>query len=130
MPALANPGSLPGNAGLLLIAAFFLITTALNLRKAAVEDHVNRLTIFHAPLPRLTFWIGIAMEIVGCALVLAGWHADLGVVILIAFTVLATALLLRFWEVQDPMKRTGMRLGFLANIGILGGLLLLLQAVH
>lgn|SRR5690348_7600983 len=130
MPALHNGGSVLANAGLLLIVAFFLITTALNLRQASVEDHVKRLTIFHAPFPRATFWIGIAMEVVGCALVLAGWHADLGVVILIAFTVLATALLLRFWEMPDPMKRTGMRLGFLANIGIVGGLLLLLQEVR
>jgi uncharacterized membrane protein len=88
MPALTNSGSFVGNAGLLLIVAFFLITTALNLRKAAVEDHVNRLTIFHAPFPRLTFWVGIAMEIVGCALVLANWHADLGVVVLIALLLL------------------------------------------
>jgi uncharacterized membrane protein YphA (DoxX/SURF4 family) len=130
MPALQNPGSLLANLGLLLMLAFFLITAALNLRPASVEDHVNRLTIFRAPMPRFTFWIGIAMEAVGCALVLIGWHANIGVMLLIAFTVLATALLLRFWEVQDPMKRTGMRLGFLANIGILGGLLLLLDSVR
>ncbi|HVY58853.1 MAG TPA: hypothetical protein VHA77_13450 [Xanthobacteraceae bacterium] len=130
MPALQNPGSLLANAGLLLMVAFFLITAALNVRPAGVEDHVNRLKIFRAPFPRLTFWIGIAMEVVGCALVLTGWHADIGVMLLIAFTILATALLLRFWDVQDPMKRTGMRLGFLANIGVLGGLLLLLSSVR
>ena len=41
--------------------------------------------------------------------------------------VVASLLLLRFWEMDDPMKRTGMQNGFLANIGVLGGLLLLLQ---
>jgi hypothetical protein len=30
---------------------------------------------------------------------------------------------------EDPMKRTGMQNGFLANIGVVGGLLLLLQNV-
>jgi uncharacterized membrane protein YphA (DoxX/SURF4 family) len=45
------------------------------------------------------------------------------------FTILATLLLLRFWEMDDPMKAAGMRNGFLANIGIVGGLLLLLQNV-
>lgn len=30
---------------------------------------------------------------------------------------------------DDPMKRTGMQNGFLANVGVLGGLLLLLQNV-
>ena len=40
---------------------------------------------------------------------------------------LATLLLLRFWEMDDPMKRMGMQNGFLANLAVLGGLLLLLQ---
>jgi hypothetical protein len=30
---------------------------------------------------------------------------------------------------NDPMKRAGMQNGFLANIGVVGGLLLLLQNV-
>jgi hypothetical protein len=30
---------------------------------------------------------------------------------------------------EDPMKRTGMQNGFLANIAVVGGLLLLLQDV-
>ena len=42
---------------------------------------------------------------------------------------LASLLLLRFWEMDDPMKRTGMQNGLLANIGVVGGLLLLLQNV-
>ncbi len=46
------------------------------------------------------------------------------------FTVLATALLLRFWEMDDPMKRMGMQNGLLANIAVVGGLLLLLQNVR
>ena len=48
----------------------------------------------------------------------------------IVFTVVASLLLLRFWEMDDPMKRTGMQNGFYANIGIVGGLLLLLQNVR
>jgi putative oxidoreductase len=51
------------------------------------------------------------------------------VLLLIVFTVVASALLLRFWEVEGPM-RTGMQNGMLANIGVLGGLLLLLQHVR
>ena len=50
-----------------------------------------------------------------------------GVILLIVFTVVASLLLLRFWEMDDPMKRMGMQNGFLANLAVLGGLLLLLQ---
>ena len=66
-----------------------------------------------------TVAIGIVLLATGDTLI--------GVLCLIVFTVLATLLLLRFWEMDDPMKRTGMQNGFLANIGVLGGLLLLLQ---
>ena len=115
--------------GRLLIVAFFLAVGLRNLQKVHIEDHVKRLTTFKAPLPQLTFWIGQAMEFVGCALVLFNWHPAVGVVLLLVFTVVASALLLRFWEVQGPM-RTGMQNGMLAKIGVVGGLLLLLQNVR
>ena len=116
-------------AGRLLIVAFFLAVGLRNLQKVHIEDHVKRLTTFKAPFPQLTFWIGQAMEFVGCALVLFNWYPAVGVVLLLVFTVVASALLLRFWEVQGPM-RTGMQNGMLANVGIVGGLLLLLQNVR
>jgi putative oxidoreductase len=116
-------------AGRLLMVAFFLAVGLRNLQKVHIEDHVKRLTNFKAPFPRLTFWIGQAMEFVGCALVLFNWYPAVGVVLLLVFTIVASALLLRFWEVEGPM-RTGMQNGMLANIGIVGGLLLLLQHVR
>jgi putative oxidoreductase len=116
-------------AGRLLIVAFFLAVGLRNLQKVHVEDHVKRLTNFKAPFPRLTFWIGQTMEFVGCALVLFNWQPVIGVLLLLVFTVVASALLLRFWEVEGPM-RTGMQNGMLANIGIVGGLMLLLQNVR
>jgi putative oxidoreductase len=116
-------------AGRLLIVAFFLAVGLRNLQKHHVEDHIKRLTNFKAPFPQLTFWIGQTMEFVGCALVLLNWYPAIGVLLLIVFTVVASALLLRFWEIDGPM-RTGMQNGMLANIGVLGGLLLLLQNVR
>ena len=116
-------------AGRLLIVAFFLAVGLRNLQKVHIDDHVARLTKFKAPFPQLTFWIGQTMEFVGCALVLLNWYPAIGVGLLLVFTVVASALLLRFWEVQGPM-RTGMQNGMLANVGIVGGLLLLLQNVR
>jgi putative oxidoreductase len=115
-------------AGRLLLIAFFLSVGIRNLQAHHVEDHVKRLTTFKAPLPRVTFWVGQSIEFIGCALVLFNWHAAIGVLLLLFFTTVASALLLRFWEVAGPM-RTGLQNGMLANIGIVGGLLLLLQRV-
>jgi hypothetical protein len=70
------------------------------------------------------------MEFVGIAMVLFNWHAGIGVILLIVFTVVASLLLLRFWEVDIPPMRTGMQNGLVANIAVVGGLLLLLQNVR
>ncbi len=116
-------------AGRLLMVAFFLAVGLRNLQRHHIDDHVKRLTNFKAPFPVLTFWTGQAMEFVGCALVLFNWHPAIGVGLVLVFTVVASALLLRFWEVERPM-RTGLQNGMLAKIGIVGGLLLLLQHVR
>lgn len=124
-----NDASWIDTAGRLLIVLFFVIVWLRNLSAHHVEDHVKRLTFFKAPLPRATFWAGMALDAVGCVLVLLNWHPAIGALCLVVFTVLASLLLLRFWEMEDPMKRAGMQNGFLANIGVVGGLLLLLQNV-
>ncbi len=113
-----------------LIVAFFLIVGVSNLTKARIEDHINRARIFKTPFPAFVFWFGQVLEFVSCGLLLSGWHADWGALGLIVFTVFATAIYLRFWQVQDPFKYNVMRLGFLSNIGLLGGLLLLFQTVR
>jgi len=124
-----NDASIYDTVGRLLIVAFFVIVWLRNMSGHHIEDHVKRLTLAKAPMPRAAFWAGMALDAVGCILVLINWHPAIGVLCLIVFTVLASLLLLRFWEMDDPMKRTGMQNGFLANVGVTGGLLLLLQNV-
>jgi uncharacterized membrane protein YphA (DoxX/SURF4 family) len=108
-------------AGRLLLGAFLPAVGIRNLQRHHIDDHVKRLTNFKAPFPVVTFWTGQTMEFVGCALVLFDWHAAIGVSLLLVFTIGAAGLLLRFWEVEGPM-RTGMQNGMLANVGIGGGL--------
>jgi putative oxidoreductase len=127
MQALYNDPSWLVTLGRWLIVVFFLAVGIRNCLKPQVDDHLHRLTIFHAPFPLYTFWIGQTLEFVGCALVLLNWHPAVGVGCLIVFTVVASALLLRFWEVGDPFKKMIMRNAMLANTAIVGGLLLLLQ---
>ena len=112
-----------------LIVAFFLVTAVSNLTKARIADHIERMRAFGMPRPGAAFWAGIALQLAGCALVASGWHAELGVAALIAFTIVATAIFHRFWQKSDPVQRNVSRLSFLANVAILGGLLLLLADV-
>lgn len=116
--------------GGLLIVAFFLISGLMNLTPASTRDHIDRMGGLNTPFPAATFWIGTALEFVGCALVLANWHADIGVLCLIVFTVAATLIFHRYWEKTDPMQRTLSRHVVLSNSALVGGLLLLLQSVR
>ncbi len=125
-----NDASLLDSAGRLLIVALFVILAARNLTAFHIEDHVKRLGLARCPIPRQVFWAGIALETVGCVLVLLNWHPAIGVMCLIVFTVLASCLMHRFWEMDDLPKRIGMQNGMCANIAVVGGLLLLLQNVR
>jgi uncharacterized membrane protein YphA (DoxX/SURF4 family) len=116
-------------SGQWLIVGFFLVTGLSNLTKARIADHVERMRAFGTPFPAAAFWLGIALQFAGCLLVATGWHAELGVAALMAFTIVATAIFHRFWQKSDPMQRNLSRLNFLANAAILGGLLLLLADV-
>src|SRR4029077_9529691 len=113
-------------AGRLLIVFCFLATGLCNLTKARVRDHIERMTAFGIPAPAAAFWIGIALQLTGCALLLFDWYPEIGVYCLIVFTVVATGIFHRFWSNPDPAKRNSSRIIFLGNIAILGGLLLVL----
>jgi uncharacterized membrane protein YphA (DoxX/SURF4 family) len=117
-------------AGRLLFVACFLVTGLGNLTKARIKDHVDRMVASGTPMPTAAFWLGIALQFTGCALLATGWHAEIGAWCLIVFTVAATAIFHRFWIMRDPMRRNLSRLMLLNNTGILGGLLLLLPNVR
>ena len=116
--------------GKYMILLLFLVTGSLNLAPARVKDHIDRMAAAHTPLPALSFWFGIFLQFSGCALILGGWHAEVGVWFLIVFTIAATAIFHRFWQVTDPMRRNIGRIMLLNNTAILGGLFLLLQNVQ
>lgn len=111
--------------GRYLIAGFFLVAGIANLTPARIRDHIDRMRAFGTPMPATAFWIGIALQFIGCALVLSGWRADLGALCLIVFTVAASAIFHRFWQKTDPVQRNVSRITLLSNTGLVGGLLLL-----
>ena len=122
--------SLLDTAGRLLIVGFFVAAGLCNLTPARIKDHIDRMAALGTPLPAAAFWTGIVLQFTGSALLLAGWHADAGALCLIVFTVAATAIFHRFWRMTDPQRRNVSRVMFLNNVGLLGGLLLLLQNVR
>jgi putative oxidoreductase len=117
-------------SGRLLIVGFFLIAGLCNLTRERIRDHIERMASLRTPFPAAAFWMGIVLQFTGCALILSGWHVALGVSCLIVFTVAATAIFHRFWALADPGRRNMSRLMLLNNLGVLGGLLLLLDRMR
>jgi uncharacterized membrane protein YphA (DoxX/SURF4 family) len=114
-------------AGKLLVVGYFIAAGLNNLYPSRIEEHLGRLAGFGVPLPAAAFWLAHAVLFTGCALILAGWHADIGILLLIAFTIVANALYHRFWTVADPFRRNMLRVQLMNGFGTVGGLLLLLQ---
>jgi putative oxidoreductase len=117
-------------AGRLLFVTYFVVAGLCNLAPARVADHIQRMGAAGTPFPALVHWSGIAIQFAGCALILTGWRADVGVIFLIVFTIAATAIFHRFWRMQEPARRNVSRVMFLNNVGVLAGLLLLLGNVR
>ena len=116
--------------GRALFVGYFLIAGLCNLASHQVRSHVDRMRELGTPLPEGAFWTGLAIQFTGCALLLTERYAQIGAVLLIVFTVTATAIFHRFWIFKDPARRNASRINLLNNTGVLAGLLLLLQNVR
>jgi putative oxidoreductase len=112
-------------AARLLIVASFLAAGIRNMTRARIEDHIHRMVVAKTPMAREAFWFGIAIQFIGCALLLLDWYAEVGAWLLIIFTVAATVIFHRFWQKPDPMVRNIATIMLLNNVATLGGLLLL-----
>jgi uncharacterized membrane protein YphA (DoxX/SURF4 family) len=65
----------------------------------------------------------IVLELGASALILTGFYRWLGALALAGFTLSATLMANRFWEMSPPERFTGMN-GFFEHIGLAGALLL------
>ncbi len=111
--------------GQLMIAVLFLGTALIN-STTKVAQHADRMAALGVPTPTATLWNGFAIQYAGGILVLLDIRTDIGVYLLILFTVAATVIFHRFWLVGDPLLRHIHMSVLFSNIGIVGGLLLLL----
>lgn len=112
-------------AGQLLIAFLFIATGILNgLTK--FQQHLDRMIAAGIPLARPALIVGFALQLVGGAMLALDYRTNVAATILIVFTVAATAIFHRYWQIEDPLRRH-LALSFVFNnLGIVGGLLLVM----
>jgi len=106
--------------GRILITAIFLISGYHKITGfAAVSGMMAKMGM---PMPDLLLAGAIAFEIGGALMVLLGWHACLGALLLIAFTVPATLIFHNFWA-GDAAQYQNQFNHFMKNLAMVGALL-------
>ncbi|MBT5048335.1 MAG: DoxX family protein [Rhodospirillaceae bacterium] len=110
-------------AGQLLLAFLFIATGILNAA-TKFQQHLDRMIAAGVPLARPALIAGFAFQLTGGAMLALDYRTDVAAAMLIVFTVAATAIFHRYWQIEDPLRRH-LALSFVFNnVGIVGGLLL------
>ena len=110
-------------AGQLLLAFAFLASGIRNLFWK-FSQHADRMAALGVPQVRLVLIAGFVLNFLGGVSLALDFHRAWGATILIAFTVLASAIFHRWWLIADPLLRHLHIGNLLVNAGVLGGLLL------
>jgi putative oxidoreductase len=106
-------------AGRILITAIFLVSGFHKIVGfAALSGMMAKMGM---PLPELLLIGAIVCEIGGGVMVLLGWNARWGALLLVIFTIPATLLFHDFWAVDAAQYQNQFN-HFMKNLAILGGL--------
>lgn len=110
-------------AGQLLLAFAFLAT---GIRNAGwkFRQHLDRMVAYRVPQARIALIAGLALQLAGGVLLLLDLQRVLGAGLLVAFTVLASAIFHRWWLIPDPLLAHLHLSNLIVNCGVIGGLLL------
>jgi len=110
-------------AGQLLLAFAFLAT---GVRNAGwkFRQHADRMAAYGVPKPQLVLVAGFVLQFTGGLLLAFDLWRIAGAALLIAFTVLASAIFHRWWLIADPLLSHLHLSNLIVNCGVIGGLLL------
>jgi uncharacterized membrane protein YphA (DoxX/SURF4 family) len=115
-------------------AAWMRFVAHLGLCAAYLQGGLNKLTDFNGAITEMNHFgvapaapfavVVIVLELVASVMILTGFFRWLGALGLGGFTLLATFLALRFWELPPGMERFMAANSFFEHLGLVGGFLL------
>jgi putative oxidoreductase len=110
-------------AGQLLLALAFLGT---GVRNAGwkFDQHAQRMAAYGVPHAKPVLAAGFVLQFAGGLLLALDLWRAMAAALLIAFTVLASAIFHRWWLVADPLLSHLHLSNLIVNCGVVGGLLL------
>lgn len=89
----------------------------------ALEPITGALRARGVPAPRFVLIAGSLFQIVAGAAVMAGLYVTWSALGLVAFTILASLMLVNFWSLEKGPQRESLQNVFYSNLAIIGGLL-------
>ncbi|MBI2318540.1 MAG: DoxX family protein [Betaproteobacteria bacterium] len=107
-------------AGRLLLALIFVLSGFEKI--TGFSGTVGYITAKGLPLPQLAAIGAIVFELAGSIMLVLGWKARWGALLLFVFTALATIFFHNFWAVPADQS-TNQMIHFMKNLAIMGGLL-------
>ena len=107
--------------GRLVLGGFFAYGGASHF--FALDPISQAMSARGAPWPRLLLVVGSLFQIAGGLMLALGIAVPLAAIALVVFTIVASLMLVDFWNKEEP-ARTALRNVFLSNLAIIGGLLI------
>jgi putative oxidoreductase len=111
-------------AGRILFSIGFITAAIGHLRNFA---HASKIaSASGAPFPKLFTFVSVLLSLLGGISTAAGYHVEIGTVLLLLFLLPVTFMTHRFWKYADPREAGMHQAHFMKNIGLVGGALLIL----
>jgi uncharacterized membrane protein YphA (DoxX/SURF4 family) len=114
----------PLQAGGQLLLAFAFLGTGVRNAGWKFRQHLDRMVAYGVPQARFVLVAGFVLQFAGGLLLAFDVWRIAGAGLLIAFTVLASAIFHRWWLVPDPLLSHLHLSNLIVNCAVVGGLLL------
>jgi putative oxidoreductase len=109
--------------GRLFFVLIFLMAAPNNFTKQGIAYAASQ----GAPLASIGVPLMGVISLVGGLSILLGYRAKIGAWLIIAFLLIVTPIMHKFWGVADPMLAQVQMISFMKNLSMLGGALLVTQ---
>jgi putative oxidoreductase len=89
---------------------------------ADIPNTVGYMNAYHVPMANVLVWPAAFLELIGAAMLLAGWKVRWAALALAGFSIVSAAIFHNFWA-APPDQALNQTIHFMKNVAIVGGLL-------
>jgi putative oxidoreductase len=119
--------SAPKSAIVLLGRLFFVLIFLMAAPNSFTKQGIAYAASQGAPLASIGVPLMGVISVVGGLSILLGYRARIGAWLIVAFLLLVTPIMHKFWGIADPMAAQVQMINFMKNLSMLGGALLISQ---